>query len=40
MISTLEEAILIARTERDVRALTIVTRELGPLLDAAVRKAD
>lgn len=40
MISTLEGAILIARAERDVRALTTVTRELGPLLDAAVRKPD
>ncbi|MGP4007306.1 TetR/AcrR family transcriptional regulator [Streptomyces sp. 4N124] len=35
MISALEGAILIARTERDVRALTTVARELGPLLDAA-----
>ncbi|WP_067177918.1 TetR/AcrR family transcriptional regulator [Microtetraspora niveoalba] len=33
MISALEGAILIARSERDVRALTTVTRELGPLLD-------
>lgn len=39
MISTLEGAILMARAERDVRALTTVTRELGPLLDAAVSKA-
>ncbi|MFJ5998970.1 TetR/AcrR family transcriptional regulator [Streptomyces sp. NPDC092370] len=38
MISSLEGAILIARAERDVRALTTVARELGPLLDAAVRK--
>ncbi|MCL6674339.1 MULTISPECIES: TetR/AcrR family transcriptional regulator [Streptomyces] len=38
MISALEGAILIARAERDVRALTTVTRELGPLLDAAVRE--
>jgi AcrR family transcriptional regulator len=38
MISALEGAILIARAERDVRALTTVSRELGPLLDAAVRK--
>ncbi|WP_329456539.1 TetR/AcrR family transcriptional regulator [Streptomyces sp. NBC_01497] len=37
MISTLEGAILIARAERDVRALTTAARELGPLLDAAVR---
>ncbi|MET7460933.1 TetR/AcrR family transcriptional regulator [Nonomuraea sp. NPDC005501] len=35
MISALEGAILIARAERDVRALTTVTRELAPLLDAA-----
>ncbi|MFE0456453.1 TetR/AcrR family transcriptional regulator [Streptomyces sp. NPDC058914] len=40
MISALEGAILIARAERDVRALTTVARELGPVLDAAVRKAD
>jgi AcrR family transcriptional regulator len=38
MISTLEGAIVIARAERDVRALTTVARELGPLLDAAVRE--
>ncbi|MEQ8145076.1 TetR/AcrR family transcriptional regulator [Streptomyces sp. OP7] len=36
MISSLEGAILIARAERDVRALTTAARELGPLLDAAV----
>ncbi|MFF0588991.1 TetR/AcrR family transcriptional regulator [Streptomyces sp. NPDC003781] len=36
MISALEGAILMARAERDVRALTTVARELGPLLDAAV----
>ncbi|WP_033308856.1 TetR/AcrR family transcriptional regulator [Streptomyces iakyrus] len=36
MISSLEGAILLARAERDVRALTTVARELGPLLDAAV----
>ncbi|MGW3420115.1 TetR/AcrR family transcriptional regulator [Streptomyces phaeochromogenes] len=35
MISTLEGAILMARAERDVRPLTTVARELGPLLDAA-----
>lgn len=35
MISALEGALLIARTERDVRALTAVSRELGPLLDGA-----
>lgn len=40
MISALEGAILIARAERDVRALTAVARELGPLLDAAVREDD
>lgn len=40
MISSLEGAILIARAERDVRALTTVARELGPLLDAAVSKHD
>jgi AcrR family transcriptional regulator len=37
MISTLEGAILMARAERDVRPLGTVVRELGPLLDAAVR---
>ncbi|MGW7268032.1 TetR/AcrR family transcriptional regulator [Streptomyces sp. NPDC054842] len=36
MISALEGALLIARAEQDVRALTTVTRELGPLLDASV----
>jgi hypothetical protein len=35
MISSLEGAILIARAEQDVRALTTVARELAPLLDAA-----
>lgn len=41
MIGSLEGAILIARAERDTRALTTVARELGPLLDAAVvRTAD
>ncbi|MEU9797111.1 TetR/AcrR family transcriptional regulator [Streptomyces sparsogenes] len=40
MISTLEGAILIARAERNDRALTTAARELGPLLDAAVSKAD
>lgn len=34
MISTLEGAILIARAEQDVRALTTVVHELGPMLDA------
>ncbi|MFI6039910.1 TetR/AcrR family transcriptional regulator [Streptomyces sp. NPDC051315] len=36
MISALEGAVLIARAEQDVRALTTVARELGPVLDAAV----
>ncbi|MFD9903701.1 TetR/AcrR family transcriptional regulator [Streptomyces sp. NPDC059063] len=36
MISAVEGALLIARAERDVRALTTVVQELGPLLDAAV----
>ena len=40
MISTLEGAILMARAEQDVRALTTVAGELGPLLDAAVRRGD
>ncbi|MGW9213240.1 TetR/AcrR family transcriptional regulator [Embleya sp. NPDC055664] len=39
-ISALEGAILIARAERDVRALTTVARELGPLLDACVVGVD
>jgi len=34
MISAIEGAILIARAEQDVRALTTVSRELGPLLDS------
>lgn len=38
MISSLEGAILMARAERDVRALTAVAEELGPLLDSAVRQ--
>ncbi|GAA2504345.1 TetR/AcrR family transcriptional regulator [Actinocorallia cavernae] len=38
MISALEGAILMARAERDVRPLTTVVRELGPLLDAAVTR--
>ena len=37
MISTLEGAILMARAERDVGPLTTAVRELGPLLDSAVR---
>ncbi|WP_405656997.1 TetR/AcrR family transcriptional regulator [Streptomyces sp. RK9] len=36
MISAVEGALLIARAEGDVRALTTVARELGPLLDGAV----
>ncbi|MCF6522404.1 TetR/AcrR family transcriptional regulator [Streptomyces sp. JJ36] len=36
MISALEGALIIARAERDVRALTTVAEELAPLLDAAV----
>ncbi|MFE5140427.1 TetR/AcrR family transcriptional regulator [Streptomyces fagopyri] len=40
MISALEGAILMARAERDDRALTTVCRELGPLLDAAVSEAE
>ena len=39
MISALEGAILMARAERDVRPLTTVSRELGPMLDAAASKA-
>ncbi|MFJ9024340.1 TetR/AcrR family transcriptional regulator [Streptomyces sp. NPDC102259] len=38
MVSALEGAILIARAERDVRALTTVATELAPLLDAAVER--
>lgn len=34
MISAIEGAVVIARAEQDVRALTAVTRELGPMLDA------
>ncbi|MFD5699350.1 TetR/AcrR family transcriptional regulator [Streptomyces lasiicapitis] len=36
MVSTVEGALLMARAERDVRALTTAARELGPLLDGAV----
>jgi AcrR family transcriptional regulator len=39
MISALEGAILIARSEQDVRALTTVARELGPLLDGCLPQA-
>ncbi len=38
MISALEGAIVLARAERDVRALTTVARELGPVLDACVTR--
>jgi AcrR family transcriptional regulator len=38
MISALEGAILIARAEQDVRPLTTVARELGPLLDSYVAR--
>ncbi|MGY1456779.1 LmrA/YxaF family transcription factor [Streptomyces sp. SS8] len=40
MISALEGAIVLARAERDVRALETVARELGPLLDAGVAPGD
>ncbi|GAA3635481.1 TetR/AcrR family transcriptional regulator [Streptomyces chitinivorans] len=40
MISALEGAIVIARAERDARALETVARELGPLLDAGVAPRD
>ncbi|MEU7022349.1 TetR/AcrR family transcriptional regulator [Streptomyces sp. NPDC046203] len=40
MVSALEGAILIARAERDPRALTTVARELAPLLDGAVARTD
>jgi AcrR family transcriptional regulator len=36
MLSALEGAILIARAEHDLRALHVVARELGPMLDALV----
>jgi AcrR family transcriptional regulator len=35
MLSTLEGAIMLARVHRDVRPLTTVAAELGPLLDQA-----
>ncbi|MFJ1805886.1 MULTISPECIES: TetR/AcrR family transcriptional regulator [unclassified Streptomyces] len=38
MISALEGAILIARAEQDVRALTTVAAELAPLLDGSVER--
>jgi AcrR family transcriptional regulator len=37
MISTLEGALILARAERDLRPLTTVVRELGPLLDSQAR---
>jgi AcrR family transcriptional regulator len=37
MISSLEGAIVVARARRDVAPLDVVTAELGPVLDAAVR---
>ncbi|MDR3033613.1 MAG: TetR/AcrR family transcriptional regulator [Kitasatospora sp.] len=40
MVSALEGAILIARAERDARALTTVAQELAPLLDGAVVRTD
>lgn len=39
MVSALEGAVLMARAERDVRPLATVSRELGPLLDAAVTRS-
>lgn len=36
MISTLEGALLIARSEQDIRPLTTVAQQLGPLLDSCV----
>ncbi len=39
MISTLEGAILLARAEHSVAPLQVASRELGPLLDSAVRPA-
>ncbi|KAB2976978.1 TetR/AcrR family transcriptional regulator [Streptomyces sp. SS1-1] len=38
MISSLEGAILMARAQHDLRPLTTVGAELGPLLDAAVER--
>ena len=38
VISAIEGALLIARAEQDVRALTAVARELGPLLDGSVAR--
>ncbi|MFJ4847156.1 MULTISPECIES: TetR/AcrR family transcriptional regulator [unclassified Streptomyces] len=38
MISAIEGALVIARAEQDVRALTTVAAELAPLLDAAVAR--
>ncbi|MFN2562522.1 MAG: TetR/AcrR family transcriptional regulator [Jatrophihabitans sp.] len=39
MLSALEGAILIARAEHDLRALQVVARELGPMLDGLVDPA-
>ncbi|MFC4035843.1 TetR/AcrR family transcriptional regulator [Streptomyces polygonati] len=36
MISALEGAILISRSEQNIRALTTVAQELGPMLDGCV----
>lgn len=38
MLSTLEGAILLARVHRDVRPLSTVVADLGPVLDAAVSR--
>jgi hypothetical protein len=35
MLSSLEGAIMLSRVHRDVRPLTTVSAELGPLLDQA-----
>lgn len=40
MVSAVEGAVVVARAERDVRALEAVVRELGPVLDAAVERRD
>jgi AcrR family transcriptional regulator len=37
MISTLEGAVLMARAEQDIAPLRTAARELGPLLDGAIR---
>ncbi|GAA3792583.1 hypothetical protein VXC91_39015 [Streptomyces chiangmaiensis] len=38
LISGLEGASLIARTERDMRTLQTVAREFGPLLDSCAQR--